>query len=161
MSVAAAGTEMTAAVASGTTQVAVAEGVTAANAVEAASSYPWPYSLAVAGAAVASLIGMIAAFQRFSMGGTVSGGIPGQDSVPALLAPGEVVETAAEVRANRQRGAGRGSGGVNVYVDARSPKPVFENSARQYRQLVNDVVPAIRLALRNGHLTIPANALER
>jgi hypothetical protein len=57
----------------------------------------------------------------YSKGGEVRGGIPGQDSVPALLMPGEYVETVAERRANRLRvGAGRqpGAGGPALNVAA-------------------------------------------
>jgi hypothetical protein len=50
-----------------------------------------------------------------SKGGEVTGGIPGQDSVPALLMPGEYVETVAERRANRLRlGAGPSVGSVSA-----------------------------------------------
>jgi hypothetical protein len=61
----------------------------------------------------------------FSKGGEVKGGVPGQDSVPALLTPGEYVETVAERRANRLRlrgarqpGGGSGGGPVNVAAGA-------------------------------------------
>ncbi len=59
-----------------------------------------------------------------SKGGEVTGGIPGQDSVPALLTPGEYVETVAERRANKLRlgattpATAGGDGGISVAAGA-------------------------------------------
>lgn len=56
-------------------------------------------------------------------------GIPGQDSVPALLMPGELVVPRDQVRAARTSGAGLaaggggGGGGITIHVDARSTVP--------------------------------------
>lgn len=68
--------------------VNVAEGVT-----KTLSHYPYPLSTALAGAQFAAGAVQLEAIrsQKFAFGGLVEGGIPGMDSVPAILQSGELV----------------------------------------------------------------------
>lgn len=74
--------------------------------------------------------GFLGGFLGFARGGLVPEtiGVPGQDSVPALLMPGELVVPRDQVRAARTAGAGLtagggGGGNITIHVDARSTVP--------------------------------------
>ena len=83
----------------------------AAKAFEGAQSLPFPANLIV-GPAVAAVVGAaIMALRsqiKLAQGGLVTGGVPGKDSVPALLMPGERVLSKAQVA------GGMGGGGTTI-----------------------------------------------
>lgn len=90
--------------------------------------------------------------QTFAGGGPVYGGTPGQDSVPALLMPGEYVIPANQVRENVRSGrapddsgrAGGGGGSVTVNVNAG-----FAPSRSQIQDVTNRAIaPSVRRAIR-------------
>jgi hypothetical protein len=69
----------------------------ASSAAEAAAAMPRALATSIsswgvaAAVGTAALLGSLAAIGAFAEGGIVAGGIPGKDSVPALLTPGEFV----------------------------------------------------------------------
>lgn len=84
----------------------------------------------------------------FSKGGEVTGGVAGRDSVPALLTPGEYVETVAERRANRLRLTRPAS------ADPTGPRPQAATapmgpSAAQIAAGVRDALDGMTLVLRD------------
>lgn len=83
------------------------------------------YALGIAGAAAAIAYGVeqTATVLAAADGGLVTGGIPGRDSVPSLLMPGELVvpsknfnEVVSSVAQARSGGVSDSSGGVNVVI---------------------------------------------
>jgi hypothetical protein len=85
----------------------------------------------------------------FSKGGEVSGGIPGQDSVPALLMPGEYVETVAERRANRLRLSRPASTGPTDLRPQAAAASGVGPSAAQIAAGVRDALNGMTLVLRD------------
>jgi hypothetical protein len=73
----------------------------------------------------------------FSRGGMVQGGVPGRDSVPALLMPGERVLTVAQNRDwenGRSGGSSSGGGGgdtYNIYAADRADLVINQMARRQ------------------------------
>ncbi len=128
--VAGAATGTAATTASATTEIAANSAVAQSGALAANAGIPF-VGIALGIAAAAMIAGIIAGLvTSFADGGWVGGGTPGRDSVPALLMPGEYVETRAEARAMRgpgglltggapasppARSSGGGGGGTTVY----------------------------------------------
>lgn len=104
-------TESAVAVSTATTEIAAASAAGQAEAIAAHAGIPFAgiaIGLGVA-AAIAALIGGLAT--NFATGGWVTGGVPGRDSVPAMLMPGEYVESVDEARSRRGGGPGLGPRG--------------------------------------------------
>lgn len=114
----------------------------AASAAEGAiEEFPYPYNLIVAAAASAAVYGAIMAFRakvlHAASGGLIRGGVPGQDSVPTMLTPGELVVRAPVVQklermAERSTGAGGGdSFHINLGLQALDPDAVSPVTLRR------------------------------
>jgi hypothetical protein len=104
----------------------------ASGAMSAHSNIPF-IGIAIGLAAAAAIVGAIMAFKKFAAGGVATGGVPGMDSVPAMLTPGERVLTVSQTNAFENfvglleriipsgglptpalAGAGAGAGGLTV-----------------------------------------------
>ena len=120
-----------------------------------------PIAMSLAGAAALSMVmGMVDLIPaKFAQGGMVRGGVQGQDSVPALLMPGEYVMNVNQVEAMRQmfsnmdgvnssgRFANGGTvgpapslGGVNITIKS----DALPNRAEVTKYVRNSIVPALR-----------------
>jgi len=132
------------------------------GAVGAASSVSalGPIAMGAAGlAALGVAQGFINQIPKFAEGGMVRGGVQGQDSVPALLMPGEYVMNVNQVEAMRQmfsnmdgvnssgRFANGGTvgpapslGGVNITIKS----DALPNRAEVTKYVRNSIVPALR-----------------
>ena len=97
----------------------------AATAVSAHAAIPF-VGLAIGAAAGSAFLGAILSYKgkvpkNFAAGGLVVGGIPGRDSVPAMLAPGERVQSVGAVRREaRQSRNMRGSTTINASVSVQT-----------------------------------------
>jgi hypothetical protein len=93
---------------------------------------------------------------RKAAGGPMTGGVPGVDSIPALLTPGEVVIPAGQVRENLRSGRApedsRGGGGpsISVHIDASSRSFIPEAQGEFDRRIVRQLLPSLRRTLATG-----------
>lgn len=100
---------------------------------------------ALAAAAAAAMFGLVRGFvqlgfQGMAQGGLVQGGIPGRDSVPAMLMPGEFVLTKEQTESLRSSGGGGLGGTVNIELNSTMPQ-----SRAEIKKFVRqNVVPALR-----------------
>lgn len=136
----------------------------AAGAASSEASIPY-IGPAVAAAAAASMFGLVRAYigtlKGFADGGLVTGGIAGQDSVPALLMPGERVLSVAQTR-DFDRGAmnaANGSGRQDVHVHVHSATGAPASEAEMDRLMIKHTAPALRRMLNSGALRIPKTAV--
>lgn len=85
---------------------------------------------AAAGVALLQVQAFAGGIKKFNQGGLVTGGIPGRDSVPALLTPGEVVVPAPAVK------AARGGGGNTINFHATIQTLEISSETEQRRSLM-------------------------
>ena len=131
----------------------------AASAASSAAAFG-PIAMAGAGVAALALVqGLIDKLPKFAQGGMVRGSVQGQDSVPALLMPGEYVMNVNQVEAMRQMfsnmdgvnssgrfanggtvGAAPSLGGVNITIKS----DALPNRAEVTKYVRNSIVPALR-----------------
>lgn len=113
---------------------------------------------ALAATAAAAVFALIIAFrkkmkaQKFALGGLVTGGIPGMDSVPALLTPGERVLTPSQARRMDMGTSERGGAqAVNLSVNVSA----LDVPSRQTRRaLVNGLAGDIEEAIMDGRIRL-------
>jgi hypothetical protein len=100
---------------------------------------------AAAGTMFALVKGLIAlGFQGMAQGGLVQGGIPGRDSVPAMLMPGEFVLTKQQTESLRGGGS-IGGGPQNVNVTFQSDQlPDRVKTKRWIRQVFNPAMKDLK-----------------
>jgi hypothetical protein len=119
----------------------------------------------LAPAAAAKAFAETMAFQALALasGGLIVGGMSGQDSVPAMLMPGEYVIPAAQVRENvrsgrapddsgQARAAGGGGGGSSVSGTVVVQSMVAPSAADLDRAIHRQLVPALERLSRKGRL---------
>ena len=129
-------------------QVVVARAAeAAAGAASATAAVPFigpMLAAAAAGAMFALVKGFIAlGFSGGAEGGLVKGGIPGKDSVPLMLMPGELVVPKNEVDAGNGNGNGRnGSEGPSITLEMSTTIP--PSRAEMKRYLRKNVIPVLR-----------------
>lgn len=100
---------------------------------------------AAAGTMFALVKGLIAlGFQGMAQGGLVQGGIPGRDSVPAMLMPGEFVLTKQQTESLRAGGS-IGGGPQNVNITFQSDQlPDRVRTKRWIRQVFNPAMKELK-----------------
>jgi hypothetical protein len=108
--------------------------------------------VALGAAAAATAFGMVGAWaNKMALGGEIRGGVPGRDSVPALLMPGERVLSRSENE--RMKGGGQEPVQQSITI-----APVVQSqlppSAEQRRAIVADLAPMIEEAVRDGQLRL-------
>ena len=137
-------------------QVAIKQ-ISAAAATAAAEAFKSQAGIPIVGpligAATAGIVfAAVSAFKsRFAMGGLVTGGIPGQDSVPALLQRGERVLNPQQARAY-ERAA---SGGMTQNINLQTTVVTTDLPQRvQRRRLTNNLALSIEEAIRDGRIRI-------
>lgn len=95
--------------------------------------------------------GFVPPVKKFAHGGGVTGGSIGRDTVPALLEPGERVQSRSEVQAMqkfiRDFGGAPGGGGSKINVNITQSVPV--SRAEQERSLRDSVLPAVNSLVEN------------
>lgn len=143
-------TSTAAAVAAGETKLAVDTSTAASGAIAAHSTIPF-VGIAIGIAAAIALIAAILKFKKFSRGGLVTGGVPGRDSVPALLKPGEVVKTEWQARDEARGGGGRG---VNITINPRWDHVAPPDQASTERLIVRTMKRELETLVRNGQLDL-------
>jgi hypothetical protein len=111
------------------------------------------YYLAAAVAATGALAVNNIRRTKYALGGFVTGGFPGQDSVPAMLMPGEYVIPAHEV-ARQQAGASAAAGGIsiNLHFTGATDASGVPESARNLARQIKDVVERSGVALTATHI---------
>jgi uncharacterized protein YukE len=122
----------------------------AAKAFAAHQAVPF-VGIALGTAAAATALGLVQAYaSKFAAGGMVTGGMPGKDSVPAMLQPGERVLTVSEAKRYNRRES-RGGGQMSVTV---APQlNLLDMPSRDQRQrLIESLSRDLEIAVRDGKL---------
>ena len=88
-------------------------------------------------AAISALKAELPEPEKFAAGGLVTGGVPGRDSVPALLMPGEFVLNKKQTDEMRRGGMG---GGININLTSKIPP----SKAEMKKFVRQNVLPALR-----------------
>ena len=133
----------------------------AAGAYAATAAIPFVGPLLAPGVAAQAYASTLAwgASVPLAEGGLVRGGIPGIDSVPARMMPGEYVIPAAQVRANVAAGrapddSGSSGGGGNVTLVVQNQQLMPVSQADIQRQAERQVYPTLMRGLKTRALKL-------
>lgn len=108
--------------------------------------------VALGTAAAATAFGMVGAWaNKMALGGEVTGGVPGRDSVPALLMPGERVLSRSENERQKRGGGAPVQQTITIAPVVQSQLPP---SNEQRRAIIADLAPMIEEAVRDGQLRL-------
>jgi hypothetical protein len=116
-------------------------------------------AVTAAGMVFAMVSAYMSKIPKAALGGTVVGGTPGRDSVPALLMPGEEILPVGEAnryRAARARGGMGGGLTLNLTVPVQSA--ITDQTALD-RAVSKSIGPALERAFRDGRIRIPRYAV--
>jgi hypothetical protein len=150
LAVAAAGVQFAGEAFEHTKAIRIAEAIidTAAAVAEALPNIPL--------AALVAALGAVQVYKirttKYAMGGFVTGGFPGQDSVPAMLMPGEYVIPAHEVQRQQQAGGGGAGVVVNMHFQGGVDAHGMPAGATRLLKDFKDLVERSGMALTATHI---------